>query len=134
MNRRVLIVDDDPQIRNALELALVREGYEVITADGGDSAYAVLSDTPVDVILLDLSMPQLPGDALFLAIVRRWPGLARRVILMTGDSDPDSADWPDELKACPILAKPFRLQDLYTAVQSALPEDEVPPLRHSNGK
>ena len=59
MTHRVLVVDDEPQIRSALERALRRNGYEAITVASGESAYAVLADMSVDAILVDLILPQL---------------------------------------------------------------------------
>lgn len=133
MTWRVLVVDDDPQIRDALDRALTRAGYQVLCAEGGDSAYAILSSTPVDIVLLDLIMPQLPGDALFLAIIRRWPTLRSHVILMTTDADVPNREWPEELKSCPLLTKPFRLHELYRAVESVAPAEEPLPRKRSNG-
>ena len=134
MTWRVLVVDDDPQIRDALERALSRVGYEVLTAEGGDSAYAILAGSPVDAVLLDLLMPHLPGDALFLAILRRWPRLKSRVVLMSGHPEASHREWPEELKACPLLVKPFRLRELYAAVAAVLPAEESRPLKRNHGQ
>ena len=117
---RVLVVDDEPQVRSAVERALRRAGYEVLCASSGDSAYGILSDAQVDAILLDLLMPQMGGDALFLAFVRRWPYLIGRVILMSGHPDLDREHWPPELHACPVLEKPFRLEELYRVLEEVI--------------
>ncbi|MEP6571076.1 MAG: response regulator [Gemmatimonadota bacterium] len=132
MKRRILVVDDDAQIRHALIRALERQQYEVISAAGGDSAYAVLSETHVDLVLLDLVMPQMSGDALFLAIIRRWPALRGRVILISGDIHSSRDQWPAELKACRVLEKPFGLAELYRAVELALIEEELPPFQQTS--
>jgi DNA-binding response OmpR family regulator len=70
---RILLVDDEATLRKTLERALSNFGYEVFTAPDAHSAYALLSETPFDLVLLDLRMPHMAGDALYLAIVRRWP-------------------------------------------------------------
>jgi DNA-binding NtrC family response regulator len=132
VNRRILVVDDDAQIRHALIRALERVGYEVISAAGGDSAYAVLSETHVDLVLLDLVMPQMSGDALFLAIIRRWPALRDRVILISGDIHSSRDRWPTELRECRVLEKPFGLAELYKAVEDALIEEDLPPLQNTS--
>ncbi|HKG33689.1 MAG TPA: response regulator, partial [Gemmatimonadales bacterium] len=98
MNRyRVLAVDDEPGMRRILERALRGHHYDVVSVADPDSAYHMLGETNFDLILLDLRLPQISGDAFFLAIVRQWPRLLGRVILMSGDPLPPQPDWPIEL-------------------------------------
>ena len=116
MSPRILIVDDEPALRRTLERALRAIGYEVVSAGDAQLAYELLHETDVDLVLLDLHLPQMSGDAFFLALVRRWPRLADRVILMTGDTFAETDHWPDELLACPLLLKPFTLEMLRVTV------------------
>jgi CheY-like chemotaxis protein len=74
----------------------------------------------VDLVLLDLHMPQMSGDTFFLALSRRWPRLADRIVLMTGDTFAETAHWPEELRACPLLLKPFTLETLRVTVVATL--------------
>ncbi len=60
-NRTILIVDDDPSIRNLLSVALTMFGNETVTASKGLEALETLKSTPVDLILLDLMMPVMDG-------------------------------------------------------------------------
>jgi hypothetical protein len=62
----------------------------------------------------------MAGDTFFLAIVRRWPRLLGRVILMSGDPLSQQPDWPAELTGCPVLAKPFSLDTLMKTVEAVL--------------
>ena len=66
---RVLIIDDEPGVRRTLERALRGNHYEVVSAGDPNSAYQVLGETSFDVVLLDLRLPQISGDAFFLAII-----------------------------------------------------------------
>lgn len=134
MNRyRVLIVDDEPAVRRTLERAL-RGHYEVVSAGDPNSAYQVLGDSTFDVVLLDLRLPQISGDAFFLAITRQWPRLLGRVILMSGDPLPLEPDWPIELAGCPVLHKPFSLATLMTTVSGVLADFEPDSdIREGNG-
>ena len=75
-------------------------------------------------MLLDLQLPQISGDAFFLALTRRWPRLLGRVVLMTGDPLPPRPDWPVELAGCPVLLKPFSLDTLLTTVSAVLADFE----------
>jgi hypothetical protein len=78
-------------------------------------------------------MPQMSGDTLAIALLRRWPRLAGRVLLMTGDPWALRADWPGELRQCPLLIKPFTLDALGSAVHTALIAQAPLPQRKRNG-
>ena len=58
---RIMIVDDDPQIRRVLRTALVAQGYEVVDARSGDEALEKLRDEKVDLVILDMNMPGMGG-------------------------------------------------------------------------
>jgi len=109
---RVLVVDDEPALRQALERAIRSFGYDVATAADPESAYLLLAEAEFDAVLLDLRLRHTMGDAFYLALVRQWPYLRHRVILMSGDPWSMQDTWPPELLACPVLAKPFSLQGL----------------------
>ncbi len=126
MNPRILLVDDEPAIRGALERALRRRGYDVVSAGSADAAFDALAHEQVDLILLDMRLPQVSGDALYFALVRQWPRLRDRVILMTGQPYEVEDEGPPEIQALPMLAKPFSLDRLYTLIEAMLRE---PPLR-----
>ena len=94
----------------------------------------MLDESSFDLVLLDLRLPQMAGDTFFLAIVRRWPRLLGRVILMSGAPPEEEQEWPPELAACPILSKPFALEALGKLVESVLAKaDAEPELRKGNG-
>ncbi len=112
MSYRVLILEDEPALRRALERALVSFGYEVASSGDPSSAYVMLSETRFDALVLDLRLPHTLGDAFYFAVVRHWPYLRGRVILMSGDPWTGTEDWPQELRDCPMLAKPFTLDML----------------------
>ena len=120
MTARVLVVDDEPQVRSAVERALRREGYEVLSASSADSAYVMLSDAQVDAVLLDLLLPEMGGEALFLVLIRRWPYLLGRIVIMSGHPNLDREHWPPELLACPRLEKPFALDELYRVLAEVI--------------
>lgn len=133
MSGRVLIIDDEPAVRHALERALRYFGYEVVSAASGDSAYEILQHDTFDVLLLDIRMPLMSGDTLFLAIIRRWPELQKRTILMSGDPDNSWEGWSAELRARPFLAKPFTLDRLRQALESVIEPHSRQRPRLGNG-
>jgi DNA-binding NtrC family response regulator len=134
MSARVLLVDDEAQVRNALERALRRAGYEVMGVASGESAYAILEQTQIDVVLLDLVMPQLSGEVLLVAMLRRWPYLEGRVILMTGHPEATRLEWPEELRRCRVLFKPFGLDELYSTVSLVAAAGRDDGLDHASGQ
>jgi DNA-binding response OmpR family regulator len=107
-------------LRGALERALRTMGFDVISAADAQTAHELLRDAEVDAVLLDLHLPVVGGDAFCLAAVREWPRLRGRVVLMTGDTAADRSHWPDILRECVMLYKPFPLDLLRTIVQDVL--------------
>jgi DNA-binding response OmpR family regulator len=130
---RVLIVDDEAALRRTLERVLRGMGYDVVTAADAQLAYEVLHETDVDLVLLDLHMPQMSGDTFFLALIRRWPRLAGRIVLMTGDTFAETDHWPHELRVCPLLLKPFTLEVLRAIVVATLERASPDDQRAGNG-
>jgi DNA-binding NtrC family response regulator len=134
MTARILVVDDEPSLRRTLERALTSFHYQVVSVADPHSAYLMLDESRFDLVLLDLRLPQMAGDTFFLAIVRRWPRLLGRVILMSGDPPSQHPDWPTELLGCPILSKPFTLDSLVKLVGTVLAQAETrSDLREGNG-
>jgi DNA-binding NtrC family response regulator len=133
VTRRVLIVDDEPALRRTLERAVRVLGLEAVTAGDAHLAYEVLHETDIDLILLDLHLPQMSGDTFFVALTRRWPRLASRVVLMTGDTYAEKDHWPIELQRCPLLLKPFTLDMLRIAILAALEDAPSDGQRAGNG-
>ncbi|HET6837101.1 MAG TPA: response regulator [Gemmatimonadales bacterium] len=133
MTQRILVVDDEPALRRTLERALKSHHYEVVSVADPHSAYQMLGESTFDLVLLDLRLPQMPGDAFFLAIVRMWPRLLSRVILMSGDPSPQQPEWPAELAGCPVLHKPFSLGTLVETIDEVLAANERSKFLEGNG-
>jgi DNA-binding NtrC family response regulator len=89
LQERILIVDDDPGLRESLELVLAAEGYEVVGAQNADEALGQLTHAPVDVVLCDLRMPGMNGMELLPELVRRLPSAT--VIMMSAYGSADLA-------------------------------------------
>ncbi len=130
MTRRVLLLEDEAPLRRALERALVSFGYEVASASDPSSAYLLLSDRQFDALVLDMHLPNLLGDAFYFAVVRHWPHLRGRVVLISGDPCARAEAWPDELRDCPMLVKPFTLDLLARTLAATL---EPADRRRTNG-
>ena len=83
---RILVVDDDPLIRETSALILIREGYEVRTSEDGFSALVQLRTALPDLIIADLRMPNMSGFELLSVVRRRFPQIP--VIAISGEFDP----------------------------------------------
>ena len=130
---RILVVDDEPALRRTLERALGALGYDVVSVGDPHLVYELLDAADYDLVILDIHLPQLRGDTLAIALLRRWPRLAGRVLLMTGDPWALRADWPEELRRCPLLVKPFTLDGLGGMVRMMLTAPPAKAQRKSNG-
>lgn len=113
--KRILIVDDEPAITQALAALLRQTGYNVITAHSGREALAQLNSAP-DLIVLDIMMPDLDGYAVCRA-VREKPGYVPIVMLTAKDAPGDRAAGL-ELGADAYLTKPFEPGELLAQVRA----------------
>jgi DNA-binding NtrC family response regulator len=118
MRRSVLVVDDDPQVRTLCRVALEGAGYSVREAVNGKEAVSAIEATAVDVVVLDLSMPDMDGFE-FLNVIRvRAP--KPKVIVMSGFLGGSMLPAAKLFGACATIAKPFSLESLLAAVADAL--------------
>lgn len=80
---QILVVDDEPCIRESLGMLLVASGYDVAEAENGVSALAHLNRTVPDLIVTDLNMPQVSGLELISHVRSRYPSIS--IVAMSGD-------------------------------------------------
>jgi CheY-like chemotaxis protein len=114
--RRVLIVDDDPDVIETLAEILVRAGYQIETAPSGRGAQDRLRAAPFDAVLSDFRMADLDGIALHRWVEAEIPALARRFILITGDGFSPDTEQLLGRSGLPTLGKPFTPTEIRRAV------------------
>ena len=115
---RILIVDDQRNMRMTTALVLKQEGYDVAEAESGEAALSRLLDEPFDVVLTDLKMAPLDGLAVLRGALEISP--STQVIVMTGYGTVESAVSAMQLGAHDYLSKPFKESELLVRVQRAL--------------
>jgi len=115
---RLLVVDDDPGIVDYLLDMLRQENYSVAGYTGTAEALDAIAAEPFDLVISDVEMPGMRGLELMAAIHRQRP--EQLVLLMTAFGSIDLAMQSVRAGACEFLTKPFRIEDLYTAVKRAL--------------
>ena len=113
---RVLVVDDEPEIAALLAERLEQDGLAVATASCGRRALAALEQGGVDLVVSDLRMPDMDGTTLAGEIHRRWPALAGRVLLITGDSLGSELGARAGGIGLPVFEKPLDLAALASEV------------------
>ena len=121
--RRVLLVDDEPALVRVYARALSAEGYEVDVASDGADALLKLRERTYDVVVTDICMPRMSGLRLLEGIRRFCPDVP--AVLMTARLDPETYERARELGSVRYLLKPFKLEQLSNAVQSAAKLREV---------
>ena len=117
---RVLVVDDEPSICKALTMALTRAGYEAIAAQSGEAALAIIRSEHVDVMLIDLRIPDMRGDVIFEVAAGTQPNLRYQTLFMTGDITERGHKLIAACK-CHFLRKPFDLRDMTDAIAALSP-------------
>jgi two-component system KDP operon response regulator KdpE len=125
VERRVLIVDDEPNLVDAIRLYLEMEGYVILTAMSGKEALEKLRDLLPDLIILDVMMPGMDGFET-LREIRKASNVP--VIMLTARGEEDDKVRGLRLGADDYVAKPFSQRELSTRVQAVLRRAETPPL------
>jgi signal transduction histidine kinase/CheY-like chemotaxis protein len=111
---RVMVVDDEPLIRNLVQALLRQEGHDVAVAASGAEALEQLESASVDVVLTDLAMPGMNGWELAAAVRTAAPHAA--VVLSTGWGESIAAGEPERAGVAAILPKPFTKDELVACV------------------
>ena len=132
MMERVLIVDDEEQMRELLAKVLEKNGYQVTTAGDGGQALTLLEKEPMDLVVTDVRMPGLDGMEALKAIKELNPEIV--VIIMTAFGSIDQAVQAVKEGAYDYINKPFKIDEMLLTIKKALEErrlrHEVTALRH----
>ncbi len=115
---RVLVVDDEPAVRRALERALKLDSYEVDMAADGEEALDAMASNPADAVILDVAMPRLDG----LEVCRRMRAAGDRtpILMLTARDAIDDRVKGLDVGADDYLVKPFALRELQARLRALL--------------
>lgn len=119
-SRRVLVVDDEPEIADLLEDILSADGNQIVVEPDGDAALARLVAEPFDLVVSDLTMPGLDGPGLWREARARLSGRAPPFVFLTGDAL--RLDRAAEMRdaGCPFVEKPFEPAAIRRVIRAAL--------------
>lgn len=123
-SRHILVVDDEPDIRNLVQDILEDEGYSVTTAEGGEAARKACRVRRPDLILLDIWMQDVDG----ISLLREWSendGLPCPVVMMSGHGTVETAVEATRLGAYDFIEKPISLAKLLLTIERAFESDRL---------
>jgi CheY-like chemotaxis protein len=117
--RRILVVDDEPLVCDAVKMMLDFDGHIVETAGNGRDALAILEARKFDLVITDFEMPMMKGDELAAAIKARDP--QQPIVMITAYAEMLQASGNPLTGIDIIISKPFLLENLREAIAKATP-------------
>ena len=127
MKPRILLLDDEPEMRSTLRDRLILEGYDVQTAPDGRLGLKLYHERPVDLVITDVLMPEMDG----LEVIRALCGTPSPPLIIAmsggGSRDLDFLVEATEFGATRTLSKPFPLEELVALVNGLLSSIPNPP-------
>jgi len=120
---RILVVDDEPNIRRTLSAVLRSRGYEVVSASDGNEAVKLARETPYDIAIMDVRMPGLDGIQALQELIALDKN--SRVVLMSGHGEDDEKNQAIKSGATAFLEKPVSVDSLLELLRQLLDEDSA---------
>ncbi len=121
---KLLVVDDENNLRLVVQKEMIRQGHEVETASDGEAAWAFLERQDFDVVLCDINMPRLDGIGLLRRMREKIPN-PPEVIMLTGQATVESAIEAMKLGAYDYLTKPYRITELAVLVKQSAEKQKL---------
>ena len=118
---RILVIDDDVQVREMLTRSFQRAGYEVMAARDGNVALKLHSANPANLIITDIIMPEKEGLETIIEFRRRYQGV--KIVAISGGGKIEADQYLDTAKALgaqKTFSKPFDLEELLESVRGLL--------------
>ena len=120
MTVKILIADDDPDIRDILKLTLSEENYETIEAENGEEALKIIQTKPLDLVLLDYKMPKMDGRTLCNLIKKDLLLQHLPIIMVTGKGEVNDKIDGIDAGADDYIVKPFEPKELLARIRMVL--------------
>jgi CheY-like chemotaxis protein len=119
--KRILVVDDEPFVCDAVKMMLAFDGHDVVTANDGAEALAIFDKNRFDLVITDFAMPGMKGDELAAAIKARSP--SQPVVMITAYAEMLQSSGQQLPGVDYLVSKPFLLEHLRDAISTVLPAE-----------
>lgn len=137
MSIKILIVDDDPDIRDVLKLTLAEENYQVLEAEDGETALKIINSKPLDLVLLDYKIPKIDGREVCRQVKKDLLLRHLPIIMVTGKGDINDKVGGIDAGADDYIVKPFEPKELLARIRMIIRRTqrdlEANPLTHLPG-
>jgi DNA-binding NtrC family response regulator len=117
---RILIVDDETDLRTLLRHILTAQGYQITDAEDGEEAIELIKKQKFDIALLDIQMPNINGIQVLKYIKEHSP--QTKAVMLTGYADLKHAMEAKEFGARDFIGKPYKLEDVLSTIEHILAE------------
>ncbi|MBM2825584.1 MAG: chemotaxis protein CheY [Dehalococcoidales bacterium] len=124
LKKHILVVDDEPSIRQLCQVVLTEEGFDVDTAADGKAALAMIGKQEYDLYLIDIKMPLMDGKELYQSFQKTYPRSAGRTVFITVSVIGQETDSFLESSGRQVLHKPFTTCELKAIAREALRQPE----------
>ena len=122
---RILVIDDQPAVRESIEITLHSKNFEVVSVEGGRAGLRAFEESSFDLVIVDIFMPDMDGVTLIKALRKSNPNLpivaiSGILVSASGQTTLDLLPTVPNLSNVICLKKPFRPDELIQAIQSAI--------------
>jgi DNA-binding response OmpR family regulator len=118
MNKRIMIIDDEPAVGEMMSTLLEAEGYEAVVAYDGQDGLEQMNKGSVDLLLLDYMLPGMDGIEVLCEVRHRWPDLP--VIIVTAFGSPELRARASKFNVVDVVSKPFDTEKLLEQISTAV--------------
>ena len=116
----VMVVDDEPAVRRVMEVGISRAGYDVLTAENGEVALAMIRERTPDVLITDIEMPRMDGRALCKSVESEFPDREFTIYVLTSLAEREHREWSVNMRDVHFLEKPVSMRMLIGRIQANL--------------
>ena len=110
--QNILIVEDEPHVVRVLKLALENNGYAINVAHNGEQALEKLNQNLPDLMITDINMPRMSGDALCKHIEEEMPDRKFPILVLTSKTEIEHREWTNDMENTQFLEKPVSIRKL----------------------
>ncbi|MCU7878735.1 MAG: response regulator [Candidatus Thiodiazotropha sp. (ex Lucinoma borealis)] len=123
--KRLLIADDEPHVTRVLKQSLERQGYQVETVQNGEIALERIHEQVPDVLVTDIQMPRMTGEALCKRIQKEMPQRKFLIFVLTSRTEIEHRDWSRQINNLQFLEKPVSIRKLISKLERYFTDQQV---------